>query len=95
MVAKTHTQKGLWDALPHLPFSRISLGRNEVFGAFMQKGSVVMTKCCATCAWYEDFQGVCFNGDSPYCADFTAPDQRCGEWERKEIDRDKHQSDPL
>ena len=22
-----------------------------------------MTKCCATCAWYEDFQGVCFNGD--------------------------------
>nr|DAM43877.1 MAG TPA: Protein of unknown function (DUF3027) [Caudoviricetes sp.] len=24
-----------------------------------------MTKCCATCAWYEDFQGVCCNGDSP------------------------------
>ncbi len=21
-----------------------------------------MTKCCATCAWYEDYQGVCFNG---------------------------------
>lgn len=54
-----------------------------------------MTKCCATCAWYEDFQGVCFNGDSPHCADFTEPDQRCGEWERKEIDHDKHQSDPL
>ena len=45
-----------------------------------------MTKCCATCAWYEDFQGVCFNGDSPYCADFTEPDQRCREWERKEGD---------
>ena len=28
-----------------------------------------MTKCCATCAWYEDYQGVCFNGDSPNCAD--------------------------
>nr|DAJ72517.1 MAG TPA: hypothetical protein [Caudoviricetes sp.] len=42
-----------------------------------------MTKCCATCAWYEDFQGVCFNGDSPYCANFTEPDQRCREWERK------------
>ena len=42
-----------------------------------------MTKCCATCAWYEDFQGVCFNGDSPYCADFTEPDQRCREWERR------------
>ena len=43
-----------------------------------------MTKCCSTCAWYEDFQGVCFNGDSPHCADFTEPDQRCGEWKRKE-----------
>lgn len=32
-----------------------------------------MTKCCATCAWYEDFQGVCFNGASPYCADFAEP----------------------
>ncbi len=43
-----------------------------------------MTKCCATCAWYEDFQGVCCNGDSPHCADFIEPDQRCREWERKE-----------
>ena len=49
-----------------------------------------MTKCCATCAWYEDFQGVCCNGDSPHCADFTKPDQRCGEWEEKEeINMDK------
>ena len=54
-----------------------------------------MTKCCSTCAWYEDFQGVCFNGDSPHCADFTEPDQRCGEWERREADHDKHPSDPL
>lgn len=23
-----------------------------------------MNKCCETCDWYEDFQGVCFNGDS-------------------------------
>lgn len=43
-----------------------------------------MTECCATCAWYEDFQGVCFNGDSPHCADFTEPEQRCGKWEKKE-----------
>ena len=43
-----------------------------------------MTKCCVTCAWYEDYQGVCCNGDSPHCADFTEPDQRCREWERKE-----------
>jgi hypothetical protein len=46
-----------------------------------------MTKCCATCAWYEDFQGVCCNGDSPHRADFTDPDQRCREWERKEAVR--------
>lgn len=54
-----------------------------------------MTKCCATCVWYEDFNGVCFNGDSPHCADFTQPDQRCIEWERKEADHDKHPSDPV
>ena len=47
-----------------------------------------MTKCCATCAWYEDFQGVCFNGDSPHRADFIEPDQRCREWERKEADHE-------
>lgn len=44
---------------------------------------------CATCVWYEDFQGMCFNGDSQHCADFTEPDQRCREWERKEADMDK------
>ena len=43
-----------------------------------------MTKCCATCAWYEDFQGVCFNGDSPYCADFTEPEDACEEWRKKD-----------
>lgn len=43
-----------------------------------------MTKCCATCAWYEDFQGVCFNGDSPLCADFTEPEDACEEWRKKD-----------
>lgn len=43
---------------------------------------------CATCAWYEDYQGVCFNGNSPNCADFTEPEQRCREWERKEADHE-------
>lgn len=33
--------------------------------------------------WYEEFQGVCCNG-IPHRADFTEPDQRCREWERKE-----------
>lgn len=45
-----------------------------------------MIKCCATCAWYEDYQGVCCNGDSPHCADFTDPKQRCREWEGRKFD---------
>ena len=53
------------------------------------KGRPPMTKCCATCAWYEDFQGVCCNGDSPHRADFTEPDQRCREWERKEANHEQ------
>lgn len=40
-----------------------------------------MTKRCATCRWYEDFQGVCCNGDSPYCADFTGNEDCCECWE--------------
>ena len=40
-----------------------------------------MTKTCSTCRWYEDFNGVCFNGDSPHCADFIDADKVCEEWE--------------
>ena len=40
-----------------------------------------MTKTCETCNWYEDFHGVCFNGDSPHCADFTDPEGGCECWE--------------
>lgn len=42
-----------------------------------------MKQNCRSCAWYEDFQGVCFNGDSPHCADFTEPDTTCPAWEGK------------
>lgn len=41
-------------------------------------------KCCATCRWYEDFQGVCCNGDSEHRADFTDPEDGCEEWEEQE-----------
>lgn len=41
----------------------------------------MMKKVCATCHWYEKFQGVCFNGESPNCADFTDPGQSCPGWE--------------
>lgn len=42
-----------------------------------------MKKTCGTCSWYEDFQGVCFNGDSEHCADFTDADATCPAWEGK------------
>jgi len=47
-------------------------------------GGSRMTNCCATCRWYEDFQGVCFNGDSEYCADFIDPEDVCECWEEME-----------
>lgn len=53
--------------------------------------TIVMPPCpryepertCATFAWYEDYLGVCFNGDSPNCADFTSPEDRCEEWGKR------------
>lgn len=45
-----------------------------------------MIECCATCDWYEDYQGVCFNGDSPNCADFTGPEDVCEEWEGRKFE---------
>lgn len=38
-------------------------------------------KICATCAYYEPFQGVCFNGDSSSRADFVDEDGACTDWE--------------
>lgn len=45
-----------------------------------------MNKTCGTCRWYEDFVGVCFNGDSPNCADFTEPEDGCERWEGSDKD---------
>ena len=43
-----------------------------------------MTKCCATCAWYEDYQGVCCNGDSEWRGDFRDNGQGCEHWENSD-----------
>ena len=40
-------------------------------------------KGCGSCKWHEDFNGVCFNGDSERCAAYTDSDESCGEWEGK------------
>lgn len=42
-----------------------------------------MYKECRNCNYYEDFQGVCFNGDSEFCCDFTDSDHTCPEWTMK------------
>ena len=46
-------------------------------------GAMTMNKHCATCRWYEDYQGVCFNGDSLNRADFTEPEDVCEFWEER------------
>ena len=40
-----------------------------------------MKKTCETCKWHEDFHWVCCNGYSPFCADFTKPEDTCEAWE--------------
>ena len=40
-----------------------------------------MGKLCLTCKWYAEYEGVCTNGESKNCADFTAPNNYCGLWE--------------
>ena len=50
-----------------------------------------LNKTCATCAWYEDYQGVCFNGDSEYRADFTEPEDSCEFWEKRNNNEEKRE----
>ena len=80
MVEKAETKKGMWDELRNLPVFGKPLERNEIFGTFVQEGNMV-TKTCSTCRWWEDFNGVCCNGDSKYRADFTDPKDGCECWE--------------
>lgn len=41
----------------------------------------IRKQCCGSCRWYEDWEGVCCNGDSEYRADFRVPEDTCPEWE--------------
>ena len=43
-------------------------------------------KCCGTCAWYAEFEGVCTNGDSEFRADFRCLDDACNCWTSMEGD---------
>lgn len=44
----------------------------------------VTNKTCHTCKWYEDFNGVCCNGDSENRADITELDNSCAEYQARE-----------
>ena len=54
-----------------------------------------MDKRCATCRWYEDYQGVCCNGDSPNRADFTDPKDGCECWEEHTPTHEKTHDDAI
>lgn len=46
-------------------------------------------KCCENCRWYEEVNGVCYNGDSGfrggYIHEFGDPQKLiCGHYEKKE-----------
>ena len=43
-----------------------------------------MTKRCATCRWYAEFEGVCCNGDSEWRGDFRDNDQGCEHWKNSD-----------
>ena len=49
--------------------------------------SLKQEKCCGTCKWYEEFDGVCCNADSKWTADFRCLDDWCSEWEEKSNDK--------
>ena len=42
--------------------------------------SIKQEKCCGTCAWYAEFEGVCCNADSEWTADFRCLDDTCDCW---------------
>ncbi len=45
-----------------------------------------MNKTCSTCNYYEQFSGVCYNGESENRADFMDEDDGCPKWKLKEED---------
>ena len=55
----------------------------ELVDLFAEIPDADKPKGCGSCKWHEDFNGVCFNGDSERRADYTDSDESCGEWEGK------------
>lgn len=38
---------------------------------------------CDTCEYYDEWEGVCCNGESRWRADFPDPDRGCDKWIKK------------
>ncbi len=57
----------------------------ELFEAFqMAVTALENSNECKKCKWYAEFEGVCTNGDSPFCADIVAyPEIGCGYCEKE------------
>ena len=36
---------------------------------------------CCSCKWYAEFEGMCCNDSSEYCAEFRCLDDTCEKWE--------------
>lgn len=41
-----------------------------------------LSPLCKNCMWHDNFSWACFNGRSPYCADFTDDGCTCEYWEK-------------
>lgn len=52
----------------------------ELFEAFqMAVTALENSNECKKCEWYDEFKGVCINGNSPFCADTVMyPEIGCG-----------------
>lgn len=48
--------------------------------------SIKKEKCCGTCVWYAEFEGVCCNGSAESRGDFRDNDYACECWEEKTDD---------
>lgn len=49
----------------------------------MSRAEKSTERVCRTCDFWEEWNGVCFNGNSQYCADFTEPDGSCPEHQER------------
>ena len=52
-----------------------------------------MERTCETCRYHDDFTWVCFNGDSPACADYTSNGFKCSCWKEKDPETEMEKQD--